>query len=553
MRKHKLLGICLGTMLIAALVIPAAACSSSSSTSATTSATTTATTTKTTTATTTTSATTTATTTATTATTTTATTTKTTTATTTQTTTTAAKPFGLASIPEIKNRASINIPLETGGHADALMGYINKFAEATGIDVTVERLPSTGAYSKEIVELRAGTGAYDIIMVESSWTNDIAKYCWKLTDLAQQFDPGGVAAFNADLAGQDATNIRTCADSSGNVLGLPYYTYTDAQFIREDVFNDTTEKTAFKAKYGYDLAPAETNQQLYDQGEFFTRKKGDLLKGQPLANELYGLSMMAGAYQINDEVCSRIWGKGSDYYSLVRDANGKVIQYVITKKNKAALKQVLEEYKAQLPFCSPGCLTANFDFCTSQFAEGITIIIPNMYTPLDQWAWQIADKGDKTGRLMLHTTVGGRPYLGSWSQEVTKDSKNPEAAYWMVRYLASYEAQLEMGVTGGFAVPRRDVMNTFLTDPMYQTEEYYRKLRMRSEYLLQVWEDQKPYVDNYVFFNCDGNAAIYEQQIFTLNKAITGEMSVDAVVALMTQQTLELQRKTGDTPITEEV
>jgi len=49
------------------------------------------------------------------------------------------KKFGLADVPEIENKETLNLICETGGVFDKIVPYIEKFTEQTGIEVTVER------------------------------------------------------------------------------------------------------------------------------------------------------------------------------------------------------------------------------------------------------------------------------------------------------------------------------------------------------------------------------------------------------------------------------
>src|SRR5690606_10722359 len=114
--------------------------------------------------------------------------------------------------------------------------------------------------------------------------------------------------------------------------------------------------------FGYPLKPATTVKELHDQAKFFTRKRGEKLMGQTLEHDVYGLAMMAGAYQINDEITSRLWGAGADYAKVERNEKGEVTRFVITKEYVEALKQVLRDYVEELQYASPGALTANFDF-----------------------------------------------------------------------------------------------------------------------------------------------------------------------------------------------
>ena len=187
--------------------------------------------------------------------------------------------------------------------------------------MNIERVASPVVYSKANVELVARTGVYDVPYVETSWTSEWSDHMYDMRELATKYDPGGVAALEADMANQSPVILR-CGQAYGKQIVLPGYTYHVGMFLRQDVFDDPTEQANFKAKYGYDLKPATTYKELRDQAEFFTRSKGATLKGKPLDHDLYGVSMQAGAYQDNDEFSSYLWGKGADYVSVVRDEAG---------------------------------------------------------------------------------------------------------------------------------------------------------------------------------------------------------------------------------------
>ena len=111
----------------------------------------------------------------------------------------AAEKFSLKDIPPIKNKRPINTVVETGAVWDKIMPYIEKFTEVTGVKVNVERVASPVVYSKENVELMAGTGYYDVVYVETSWTTEWAEYLYKLEDLAAKYDPKGVRGFWDDV------------------------------------------------------------------------------------------------------------------------------------------------------------------------------------------------------------------------------------------------------------------------------------------------------------------------------------------------------------------
>ena len=107
--------------------------------------------------------------------------------------TAAEKTFTLDDVPEIKNKRPIHVALEAGGGADLIIPFLQKFAEKTGIKVTSESHVFAGLYSKEIIELQGRTGAYDLVVTETSWTNEWEDYLYPMTELAKKYDPAGEA------------------------------------------------------------------------------------------------------------------------------------------------------------------------------------------------------------------------------------------------------------------------------------------------------------------------------------------------------------------------
>ncbi len=460
----------------------------------------------------------------------------------------AEEPFGLGDIPPIKNKRTLNTIVETGQVFDKIIPYIEEFTKKTGVQVKVERVASPVVYSKENVELVAGTGYYDLAYVETAWTTEWSPFLYKLKDLANKYDPGKAAAMMKDISNH-SPSILIAGQAYGDQMVLPFYTYHMSMFIRQDVFDDPTEKADFKKKFGYDLKPATTWKEINDQGRFFTRKKGELLKGKPLPYDIYGLAMMAGAYQDNDEISCRLWGKGSDYVTVVRDSSGKLKEFVITRKNKQILKETLQEYVSNLQWASPGSLTANFDFVVAQQGEGRAMIQVSQFSNCFAWTAGILKENVPDGKLGVYPTIGEQPYTGAWSFGVAKASKNPEAAYWLVRYLASYQAQEAVMKEGGQLSTRMDV----LSDPVWHNAENQYPFGILADYLISSWKKQAPNVPNYWYFNTKAGGKVYDMQMPILAKAISKEASIDAVVAELTAKTIELTSKFDKTvPIREE-
>jgi len=460
----------------------------------------------------------------------------------------AAEKFGLADIPEIKNKRPIHVAVHAGPHVALSRPFIDKFSEHTGVKVTVEEMIMSVIYPKINADLLSGTGAYDVTVVEASTTNEWAPHLWSLHELAKKFDPGGVAAFEADIVGQHPVMLRCASDIDGRVMGIPYYTYQQVMFLRQDAVDDPIEKENFKKKYGYELAPPTEWKHMYDLAQFFTRKKGEPFKGKPLEHDLYGTSIMAGRYEINDEISSLIWSRGVDWRTLVRDKNGKPKEFVITKENKEALKWALTFYKSLLPYVSPGCISGHWDYVFSQLQKGLAISSPFLYCPLVSFSCAVEDA--VPGAKMWHyPCVGYRGYVGNFHHAVSKYSKNPEASYWFVRYIASYEAQKGMAEQGWSAL-RYDV----LKDLKYQKPEWRRNVGKRAAVLVRVWNEPGylDFVNDLFYFNSDAAGKIYEMEIILCHEAMTGQRSMDKTLEEITKQSIELQNKFGSIPMREE-
>jgi multiple sugar transport system substrate-binding protein len=456
--------------------------------------------------------------------------------------------FGLNDIPKIENQRPLNLIIETGDAHGKTIPAIEAFTKKTGVKVNVERVASSGVYGKENVELMAGTGFYDLVYVETAWTTEWSDYLYKLKDLANKYDPGKEAAMMKDLAFM-SPSILVCGQAYGEQMVLPFYTFDMAMWVRQDVYDDATEQANYKAKFGSDLKAPTTVAELHQQAQFFTRKKGEMLKGKPLDHDIYGLSMQAGAYQDNDETSARLWGMGSDWVTVVRDSSGKIKEFVITKANKQALKDALTEYKTDLQWDSPGALTANFDFVVAQMGNGNAIICPSIWANCTVWANGILQEKVPGGKMGIYPTVGGHPYTGAWSYGVSKDSKNPEAAYWLCRWIASNNCSTIIYKEAGMVPARIDV----LEDPEIHKPENYYPLGMIADYHINIWKATAKDVANYWYFNTKAGGKVYDYQIQAVNKALTGEQTIDQAVAEITKATLDLTAKFDKvTPIREE-
>jgi multiple sugar transport system substrate-binding protein len=171
---------------------------------------------------------------------------------------------------------------------ESMKTLVPQFTAETGIKVEYELLNHFEVINKGQADMLSRRGYYDAVMLHGVQMGQMLA--------ANTIEPldsymNNKALFNPGL---DLPDLIEPANKSfgqfkGQTYGFLNWNYNMVYWARKDLLEHPGEKAAFKAKYGYDLAPAKTLQQFLDIGEFFTRKAGQQLAGQPLKTDFYGI------------------------------------------------------------------------------------------------------------------------------------------------------------------------------------------------------------------------------------------------------------------------
>ena len=370
------------------------------------------------------------------------------------------------------DRVPISWSTIAGFYTDVMSSIVKDFEAKNCVKVTIVGIDNAQLYDKQIIEAVGQTGAYDVYNIETAEKAGFAEngYILPLDDYIKA-NPDKVAYDDIAPVLADITTKY-----KGKIWGLPYYTYTQGQFFRQDLFDDPTEQAAFKAKYGYDLKPPETWDQMNDVAQFFTRKTGEKLKGETLTKDFYGIGLMAGRFQeIQDELSGMILFKGTDWLGpdgsiLVKDAG-----------NTWALKEYVEKL---LPYAPPAALTVTYDGVMNQMQDCQIAMTANFF--LDQWPNAAnTDKKCPGAKMGIGVGIEKTTYIGAFLMGVSSSSKHPKEAMDFVAYIAGKEAQTKFAQGGG-STTRVSV----LTDPQFNTPEMWPKTG-HFAYLLKVFDNMK--------------------------------------------------------------
>src|SRR5262249_5507726 len=181
-------------------------------------------------------------------------------------------------------------------------------------------------------------GGYDALNVVPSWMPDLAN-AGALEDLDSYVDKYGYRDELQEIAPTYRDNQMT---HNGKIYGFPDDGDVFVMYYRKDVFGDAANKSEFKAKFGYDLAPPTTWKQYDDIGQFLTDKY------QP---KMYG----AGQFH------------NPDYAQLLfqerfRNEGGKFFDPETMKAtvNSDIGIKVMTDMRAEIKFMPPGVETWGF-------------------------------------------------------------------------------------------------------------------------------------------------------------------------------------------------
>jgi multiple sugar transport system substrate-binding protein len=329
---------------------------------------------------------------------------------------------------------SLSLALASGVEGDALKQAARDYEAQSGVRVTVAEFPYDDLFAKEMVDLNAQTGAYDVIMLDDPWFARFAKpdLLAELTPLYQKRNQAGP---DADFV---AASLALCKYpyESGRLYALPYVGNSQLFFYRKDLF----DKYDLKEPRAWDdvLAAAK----VIDERE---------RAGAPDGSRVYGYVMRAArGNSVVADFLPIFWAFGAEMF----DEGGKPT--VNSPEGVRALKFMLELGK----FAPPGYASFNATEVSAHLLQGTAAMSINW----PAWISAFSDpaKSKVAGRMAFTTLPGaqgaGRAEIGNWLVGIPKGSRNQEAAFDFLLW-ATAAGQMKQSALAGNPPTRRSVFN----------------------------------------------------------------------------------------------
>ncbi|WP_299791581.1 extracellular solute-binding protein [uncultured Shewanella sp.] len=454
--------------------------------------------------------------------------------------------FSLEQIPEIDNKQPITLVAESGFWTEHLKHeLLPKYTAQTGVLVNVVTTSLDKMFNLQTDSLLKGAGKFDLLTMEAGWAKEWAAkgFTVPLVELAELYDPNGERAMINYLEPYYPSLLNILSYHS-EIHAIPYNNYVMGNHYRADLFQHPKERVRFSARYGYPLAPPTTLSQLQDMSEFFTRDPGEILAGKKLEKPFYGLALMSGNRpHINDEFSSILWSLDGYWMKPHYDSENKLKLFELMSGNET-LKQTTLIYRKLMQYAYPANDHFAFEEAARAMAEGNVAMWPFAYNNLWHSSFQL-ESNIPGAKLAVAQVPGGQPYNGAYAFAVAYDSVNPQAAYWLLKYMGSFEAQHAYALGGGNPC-RIDVA----TSPEFQSAEnrHVGGAFMASHKANISWSGN---VLKLGHFTSTAMGNIYPELTKSSYSLSGSQTDIDVEIERLNQRIIEIQNRHGEVPVVE--
>jgi multiple sugar transport system substrate-binding protein len=401
-----------------------------------------------------------------------------------------------------QNAKTLTLAVNSGVEGDALKQAALDYEKQTGVHINIAEFPYANLFEKELLDLNAHTGAYDLIMLDDPWFPKFGNQ-QLLTELTPLLESRGQKGPDADFVPASLALGREPYET-GALYALPYVGNSQLLFYRKDLFAMHT------------LLEPITWDEVLTAAKIISEQE---TAGAPDGGKVYGYVMRAA--QGNAAVADFMpifWAFGGEMF----DAAGRPA--VNSAEGIAALNFMLELGK----YSPPGYASFNADDVGAHLLQGTAAISINW----PAWISSFSDpaKSKVIGKMEFTSMPGaknpGRAEIGNWLIAIPRDSKNKEAACDFLVWATSAE-QMKRSAERGNPPTRKSLFN----DP-----ELVKKFPAYPAQLRSL-ENSRPRPRTPFWNEIENAFGIY------LSKANSGELSaVDALNQANTEIAKILER-----------
>lgn len=323
-----------------------------------------------------------------------------------------------------------------------IKSLVPEFEEEYGMKITIIETGYGAILEKNLVDLSAETGAYDVLHVESLWFSEYLPYLHPIDEYMA--DPDLFNEEEYDLEDFTSYSPLTVKGLSrdGKQYGLPHLAGIPMNWYRKDLLDSKGLKPPQNMDEYYAVAK-ELTMDTDGDGEI----------------DIYGVALSASRSGLVDEWLSF-------YFSLGGALPERAEQFKISTFNNPTALKALELYKKLYIECAPAeAMTWEFGEVGSAMQRGVVAMMWN-WSNGGSW-YDDSEVSTVVGKVRANVPWPGRFGVNGFC--IPKDSKNKEAAFKFVLWATSKDITRRATLAGG-ATPCRE---SVLTDPGLVKERWW--------------------------------------------------------------------------------
>lgn len=344
--------------------------------------------------------------------------------------------------------------------ANYLQELVNEYEAETGVSVTVETTPWADFQTKAFTEFNARGSAYDLIVGDSQWLG-AASEGGHYVDLSDFFKEHNIAEV---MAPATVKYYAEYPGNSGKYWAVPAEGDAVGWSYRKDWFEDPAEMEAFKAKYGYDLAPPKTWKELLDIAEFFHRPDEDRYGVAIYTDNSYDALVMG--------VENAIFSYGAD---LGDYETYKVDGYI----NSDAAVKALEDYKKLYSYTPPGWAKTFFVENNQAITEGLVAMSMNYFAFFPALLNESTNPHAKNTGFFANPagpTGAQHAALGGQGISIVSYSQNQEEAMKFLEWFIRDDVQKRWAELGGYTAHAATLESEEFRNATPYNEAFYQTM-----------------------------------------------------------------------------
>ncbi|TVR37731.1 MAG: extracellular solute-binding protein [Nitriliruptor sp.] len=336
---------------------------------------------------------------------------------------------------------TLRVGVETG-HAlgDPIKPYVAEWEEMSGATVEITEIPFAEIFPRMMTSFMAGTDDFDVVIVLPTWLGDMNPFLEPL---------------NAFIEGDEVADwddiLPVCQEIArweGQTFLMPLDCDLFMSYYNRTALEDPDHQTAFEDEYGYPLAPPTTWDEYRDVAAYFEEHDDDLygaMESMSRGTQTFwtGLSRMVGYVS---------QGEGWELFFDPDDMTPLI--------NSPGHVRALEEWIEIVQHGPPDILEFDVGDIRAQFPLDTAALALDWasigFIPTSRENQELIGFNPIPGPMEVYDHATGEwieldepnrvPFMAAngWGAAIPGTSPNQEAAWDLIRYLASPDISLQL-------------------------------------------------------------------------------------------------------------